>query len=57
MLLEENTHNRNIQLLKRRRFGGMLSDKETHILNLSNYTLSDAEKFVFSNGLDFLSST
>ena len=31
----------------------MLSDKEKHILNLSDYTLSDAEKFVLSNGLDF----
>ena len=47
-------HDRNIQLLRRKRFGGMLSDKEKHILNLSDYTLSDAEKFVLSNGLDFV---
>ena len=46
-------HNRNIQLLRKKRFGGMLSDKEKHILNLSDYSLSDTEKFVLSNGLDF----
>ena len=31
----------------------MLSDKEKHIVNLSDYSLSDTEKFVLSNGLDF----
>ena len=46
-------HDRNIQLLRRRRFGGVLSDKEKHILNLSDYSLSDTERFVLSNGLDF----
>ena len=46
-------HDRNIQLLRKRRFGGMLSDKEKHILNLSDYALSDTERFVSSNGLDF----
>ena len=46
-------HDRNIQLLRKRRFGGMLSDKEKHILNLSDYSLSDTERFVLSNGLDF----
>ena len=46
------THDRNIQLLRRRRFCGMLSDKEQHILNLSDYSLSDTERFVLSDGLD-----
>ena len=46
-------HDRNIQLLGKRRFGGMLSDKEKHIVNLSDYSLSDTERFVLSNGLDF----
>ena len=36
----------------KKRFGGMLSDKEKHIVNLSDYSLSDTEKFVLSNGLD-----
>ena len=31
----------------------MLSNKEKHILNLSDYSLSDTERFVLSNGLDF----
>ena len=46
------TLNRNIQLLRKKRFGGMLSDKEKHILNLSDYSLSDTENFFLSNGLD-----
>ena len=31
----------------------MLNGKEKHIVNLSDYSLSDTEKFVLSNGLDF----
>ena len=31
----------------------MLSDREKHILNLSDYSLSDTETFVLGNGLDF----
>ena len=47
-------HDRNIQLLRKKSFGGMLSDREKHILNLSDYALfCDTEKFVLSNGLDF----
>ena len=46
-------HDRNIQLLRKRSFGGMLSDKVKHILNLSDYSLSDTERFALSNGLDF----
>ena len=42
-----------ILLCLKRCFGGMLSDKEKHIINLSDYSLSDTEKFVVSNGLDF----
>ena len=45
-------HNRNIQLLRKKRFGGMLSGKEKHIVNLSDYSLSDTEKLVSSNGLE-----
>ena len=46
-------HNRNIHLFCKKCFGGMLSDKEKHILNLLDYSLSDTEKFGLSNGLDF----
>ena len=42
-----------MQLLLKKRFGGVLSDKEKHILNLLDYSLSDTEKFDLSNGLDF----
>ena len=40
-------HDRNIQLLRKRRSGGMLSDKEKHILNLSDYSLSLIRKDLF----------
>jgi len=54
MLLKKSTTGTfNIQLLFQKPFGGMLSDKERHILNLSDYSLSDMEKLVLSNGLDF----
>ena len=50
-------HDRHIQLLRRTGFSGMLSDKEKHVLNFSDYTLSDAEKFVLSNSLEFCLSS
>ena len=31
----------------------MLSDKEKHILNHSDYSLSDTEKFILSSGFEF----
>ena len=46
-------HNRNIGLLVRKRFGGMLSDTKKHIFNFSDYSLSDTETFVLGNGLEF----
>ena len=46
-------HNRNIELLRKRHFGGILSDKEKHILKLSDYSLTDMDRFVISNGIDF----
>ena len=42
--------------LRRRRFGGILNDKEIYIMSLSDYSLSDTEKFVLSNGLEFFLS-
>ena len=47
-------HDRNIQLLRKKSFGGMLSVKEKHVVNLKDYSFSDTEKFVLSNGLDFI---
>ena len=39
--------------LGRDRFGSTLSDATRHILNLSDYDLSDIESFVLSHGLNF----
>ena len=39
--------------LTRDRFGNALSDTKRHILNLSDYVLSDTESFVRSHGLNF----
>ena len=39
--------------LRRDRFGNALSDTTKHILNLSDYDLSDTESFVLSHGLNF----
>ena len=39
--------------LRRDRFGNALSDTTRHVLNLSDYDLSDAESFVLSHGLNF----
>ena len=46
-------HNRNIQHLLKKLFGGMSSNKEKNTLNFSEYLLSDTEKFFLSNCLDF----
>ena len=35
------------------RFGNALSDTTRHILNLTDYDLSDTESFVMSHGLNF----
>ena len=53
---ERKTNNqqlRQLASLKSRRFGKALSDTEPHILNLSEYELSDLERFVLSHGLSF----
>ena len=39
--------------LRRDRFGNALGDTTGHILNLSDYDLSDTESFVLSHGLNF----
>ena len=39
--------------LTRDRFGNALSDTTRHILNVSNYVLSDTKDFVLSHGLNF----
>ena len=39
--------------LRRDRFGNALSDTKRHILNLSDYDLSNTESFVLSHGLNF----
>ena len=46
-------HNRNIGMLVRKHFGGMLSDTKKDIFNLSDFSLSDTETFVLGNGLEF----
>ena len=46
-------HDRLIMILRRKRFGTALSDRKKHIQNLSEYVLSDAEKFVLGHGLNF----
>ena len=44
---------RQLTSLKSKRFGKALSDTEQHIFNLSEYELSDLERFVLSHGLSF----
>ena len=44
---------RQLASLKSKRFGKALSDTEQPILNLSEYELSDLERFVLSHGLSF----
>ena len=46
-------HHRNVGLLVRKRFGHLLSNPKKHILNLSDYSLSDTEEFVLEHGLEF----
>ena len=53
---ERKTNNqqlRQLASLNSQRFGKALSDTEQHILNLSEYELSDLERFVLSHGLSF----
>ena len=46
-------HDRNIGMLVRKRFGGLMSDSKKHISNLSDYSLSETEIFVLGNGLEY----
>ena len=39
--------------LRRDRFGSALSDATRHVLNLSDYDVSNTESFVLSHGLNF----
>lgn len=48
-----NQHLHQLASLKSKRFGNALSDTRKHILNLSEYELSDLERFVLSHGLNF----
>ena len=42
-----------LALLGRDRFGNALGDTTRHVLNLSDYVLSDTESFVLSHGFNF----
>ena len=42
---------------ERDRFGNALGDTTRHVLNLSDYVLSDTESFVLSHGLNFVVAT
>ncbi len=53
MRLPLQKHHRNVGLLVRKRFGHLLSDPKKHIINLSDYSLSDTEEFVVEHGLKF----
>ena len=46
-------HDQLIMILRRKRFDTALSDRKKHIQNLSDYVLSDTEKFVLGHGLNF----
>ena len=46
-------HFANLNWLRKQRFGTAASFDENRIVNLSNYELSDTEKFVLSHGLEF----
>eukprot|EP00794_Sanderia_malayensis_P010369 gene10369-11449_t len=46
-------HHKNVGLLVKRRFGRLLSNPKKHIVNLSDYSLSDSEEFVLEHGLEF----
>ena len=46
-------HLRHVASLRSKRFGNALSDTEKHILNLSQYELSDLKQFVLSHELNF----
>ena len=59
-LLDEQTDSKskikNVRLLaalRRDRFGNALGDTARHVLNFSDYVLSDTESFVLSHGLNF----
>ena len=49
----KNKNERLLALLRRDRFGNALGDTTRHVLNLSDYVLSDTESFVLSHGLNF----
>ncbi len=48
----EKKHRKNISLLVRKSFDGLLSDPKKYILNISDYPLS-AEEFLIGNDLEF----
>ena len=48
----EEKNERWLALLRRDRFGNALGDTTRHVLNLSDYVLSDTESFVLSHGLN-----
>ena len=50
---QEALNERLLALLRRDRFGNALGDTTRHVLNLSDYVLSDTESFVLSHGLNF----
>eukprot|EP00794_Sanderia_malayensis_P010354 gene10355-11432_t len=46
-------HHKNLGLLVKKHFGRLLSNPKKHIVNLSDYSLSDSEEFVLEHGLEF----
>ena len=49
----QNKHERNLSFLRRRRFGNQSIPDKSHLINLSDYQLSDTEEFVLLHGLNF----
>ena len=51
--VNQKKNSNNLHLLFQHRFGNQTSFKQNNIVNLSDYKLSDTERFVFSDGLSF----
>ena len=49
----QNKHERNLSFLRRPRFGNQSIPDKSHLINLSDYQLSDTEEFVLLHGLNF----
>ena len=51
--VNQKKNSNNLRLLFQHRFGNQTSFKQNNIVNLSDYKLSDTERFVLSHGLSF----